>query len=108
MPTNWCDYSNGRGCAMDPTRPSELQYPLEAMAAAGARAGINELIFDQETFARLLPHSVDAIFWDPQRSSGVQERELHRRFCERFGLRLEQVPFVRLGEGGQQPLFVGG
>lgn len=95
----------GGGGGQCSTRLEHLHDLLEYQAQGGARTGTNELVFDQQTFEERLPHSVDAIWFDPQRSDGSRERVIHQRFCQRFGLRPEQVPFVRLLQGGSGPIF---
>ena len=73
---------------------------LEYQAAGGARTGTNEMAFDQATFERyLVPHSVDAICWDPQRSDGTsREKAIHQRLCHEFKLETKEacwLPLVR-------------
>ena len=98
----WCDEQRGGQCS---TRLEGLAGLLEYQGQGGERTGPNELVFDQRTFEERLPHSVEAIWWDPERSGGGRERAIHQRFCQRFGLRPEQVPFVRLLRGGSGPIF---
>ena len=92
----------GRQCS---SRPAKLAAVLDYQAKGGARTATNEMVFDQRTFEEHLPHSVEAIWWDPQRTDGSRERAIHQRFCERFGLHPDQLPFVRLGQGRGGPLF---
>ena len=106
-PPHWCDYSTPGWKGHCSTHPNDLDHILKDMEP-NDRAGCNELIFEQVVFERNLPHSVEAIWYDPKQSPshGAAEREVHRKFCERFGLKLDQLPFVRLGEGGHEPLFL--
>ena len=102
----WCNpdprAKNSGQCAW---QPQHLDLPMQGQWYGGVRSGINELVFDQNTFEINLPHSVEAVFWDDQRTDGVKERAVHRKFCETFGLSLDQVPFVRLGVGNGGQLF---
>ncbi len=102
---SFCDGGGGGQCS---TRLAHLDGLLEYQAAGGARTGVNEMVFDQATFEINLPHSVDAIWWDPQRSDGSRERAIHERFCLRFNLQTRdgcRLPLVRLLNGGPGPIF---
>lgn len=101
----FCDEGGGGQCS---TKLKDLTGLLEYQAAGGARTGTNEMVFDQATFERYLPHSVDAIWWDPQRSDGSREKVIHQRLCHEFKLGTKggcSLPLVRLLQGGAGPIF---
>ena len=105
----WSVLRRGRGRrAKCSTKLKNLTGLLEYQAAGGARTGTNEMVFDQATFERYLPHSVDAIWWDPQRSDGSREKVIHQRLCHEFKLGTKggcSLPLVRLLQGGAGPIF---
>ena len=59
-------------------------------------AGYNELIMESKPYADLLPHSIDAVFYQPD-STGAQIRQAkltHENFLREYGDAVKGVPLV--------------
>ena len=104
-PPHWCDYSTPGWKGHCSTHPNDLDHILKDMEP-NDRAGCNELIFEQVVFERNLPHSVEAIWYDPKQSpSHGAERgppEVLR------AIRAEARPAALRApwRGGHEPLFL--
>ena len=58
--------------------------------------GYNELIMESKPYADLLPHSIDAVFYQPD-STGAQIRQAkltHENFLREYGDAVKGVPLV--------------
>ena len=59
-------------------------------------SGYNELIMESKPYADLLPHSIDAVFYQPD-STGAQIRQAkltHENFLREYGDAVKGVPLV--------------
>ena len=88
-------YGDGT-CAYRPEHLHVLNREQAYMQGGEHAAGYNELIMESKPYADLLPHSIDAVFYQPD-STGAQIRQAkltHENFLREYGDAVKGVPLV--------------